>query len=381
MGRIGIDVRKAADFGIGRYIERLVHGLAGEDTADHSFSLFGGPAALEICRGATAGDPRFTMVRENSRSYSIREHYSLPLALRREKIDLYHSTHYVLPHGPLPRLVVTSVHDLIHLIFPQYLPSRGALLYARHFISRAARRSTAVITGSRASRSDLLRHCPGAHGDRVRVIPYGVDRAFHPAASAEEARADREVLRGLGIDGPYLLYVGNFKQHKNLSGVLESFGRYQAMETQHLSLVLVGRDLSSQQGLDRLAANLPDPGKLIALGHQPDRLLPLLYRCADLFFFPSLYEGFGLPPLEALACATPVLASRSGSLEEVLGDAAEYCDPENPAEMALTIARMTDNPDTAKKVVELGPARAAQFRWSETAQQTLKLYSSLLGTK
>jgi alpha-1,3-rhamnosyl/mannosyltransferase len=378
MAKIGIDVRKAADFGIGRYIQQLVHGLAGEP-AGHSFCLFGGPAALAICRRATGGDPRFKMVPENSRPYSLAEHFSMPLALRRTKIDLYHSTHYVLQHGPLPRRVVTSVHDLIHLIFPQYLPSRAALIYARHFIRRAARRSDAVITGSAATRADLLSHCPGADGERLRVIPYGVDGRFRPAATAEKSREEREELRLLGIDGPYLLYVGNFKPHKNLSGVLEAYGRYQAMTRGHLALVLVGRELSFQHGLDRLAAELPDPGALIALGHQPDRLLPLLYRQAELFLFPSLYEGFGLPPLEALACGTPVLASRCGSLEEVLGDAAHYCNPVDADEMARAIHRLAADPVTAEKAAALGPARAGRFCWSDTARKTLGLYADLLG--
>jgi glycosyltransferase involved in cell wall biosynthesis len=379
MGRkIGIDVRKADDFGIGRYIQQLVHGLAGE-SADFSFTLFGGPQALDVCRAATGGDSRFTMVRQDSRSYSLGEHISLPLALRREGIDLYHSTHYVLPHGPLPARVVTSVHDLIHLIFPQYLPSRTALLYARHFIRRAAARSHAVITGSAASRADLLQHCPGTAPEKIGVIPYGVDSRFRPAITIEELQADREELHRLGIQGPYLLFVGNFKPHKNLSGVLEAFGRCQTLDQawDH-SLVLVGRDLSSQQGLGQRAAVLPRPGKLAALGHLPDHLLPVLYRGADLFLFPSLYEGFGLPPLEALACGTAVLASPCGSLEEVLGDAAEYCNPGDPEDIARSIMSHAGNAETAERAARLGPDRAGRFHWSDTARRTLALYRSLL---
>lgn len=380
MGRIGIDVRKAADFGIGRYIERLVHGLAGQPQTEHTFFLFGGPRALEVCRGAVGGDPRFTLVPQNSRSYSLAEHFSLPLSLRQAGIDLYHSTHYVLPHGPLPRRVVTSVHDLIHLILPRYLPSRAALLYARHFIGRAARRSDAVITGSAATRDDLLHHCPRTDPQKISIIPYGVDHRFRPALSEEDRAADSAELRRLGIEGPYLLFVGNFKPHKNLTGVLEAFGRCQAArEEWDRSLVLVGRDLSFQQELVPHAAGLRRPEKLVALGHQPDHLLPVLYRGADLFLFPSLYEGFGLPPLEAMACGAPVLASRSGALGEVLGDAADYCDPGDPQDMARAILRLGDDPHTAERAVLRGPQRSAMYPWSETSRLTLALYGRLLG--
>lgn len=378
MGRIGIDVRKAADFGIGRYIERLVHGLARESCADHSFTLFGGSHALDICREAAADDTRFILVRQNSRPYSLGEHLSLPPALRRAGIDLYHSTHYVLPHGPLPRRVVTSVHDLIHLIFPGYLPSRAALVYARHFIKRAARRSDAVITGSEASRSDLLRHCPATDPGRVSVIPYGVDQRFRPASSPAETEADLEALHRLGVRSPYLLFVGNFKPHKNLAGVLEAFGHYQAIAPPTHSLVLVGRDLSFQKGLGQRAAGLPHPEGLIALGHQPDSLLPVLYRGADLFLFPSLYEGFGLPPLEALACGTAVLSGCGGALDEVLGDAVNYCDPSDALALAREIHRLAGNPDTMESAAQLGPERAGRYRWDETARRTLALYRSLL---
>jgi len=375
--RIGIDVRKAADFGIGRYIERLVGGLARLAADELEFHLFGGPEALKICRRAAGRNRRFVMVEETSASYSLREQYSLPLALRRSRIDLYHSTHYVLPHGPLPRLVVTSVHDLIHLILPEQLPSRWALTYARHFLGRAARRSDTVITGSAASRHDLLRHFPKTAGEKVRVIPYGVDERFHPAADGGERAGDRIGLERLGVTGPYLLYVGNFKPHKNLAGVLEAFAHCQQEGLQH-HLVLVGRELSFQEGLAERAGRLPRPDRLIALGRQPDNHLPMLYRGADLFLFPSLYEGFGLPPLEALACGTPVLVSRGGALAEVLGDAAHYVDPADTADLARRILALAGDPDSARIAAEKGPERATLFPWTETARQTLELYRGLL---
>jgi glycosyltransferase involved in cell wall biosynthesis len=377
VAKVGIDVRKAADFGIGRYIERLVGGLADLPPEGLEFHLFGGPEALEICRRAVHSRRPFVFVEETSRSYSLREQVSLPLALRRSGIDLYHSTHYVLPHGPLPRRVVTSVHDLIHLILPEQLPSRWALYYARHFIGRATRRSDAVITGSAASRHDLLRHYPKTAGDRVRIIPYGVDQRFRPAADGNERAGDRIGLERLGIDGPYLLYVGNFKPHKNLSGVLEAFGRCQEQGLEH-HLVLVGRELSFQEGLAERAEQLPRPERLIALGRQPDKHLPMIYRGADLFLFPSLYEGFGLPPLEALACGTPVLASRGGALAEVLGNAAHYVDPADPADMAARVLSMAGDEETALEAMDKGPDRASRFSWGETARQTLALYRSLL---
>jgi len=377
--RIGIDVRKAADFGIGRYIVQLLKGLSRKPAEDVHYFLIGDSPALDICGKALVQGESFSLIRETSRSYSLTEHFSLPRLLKRHRIDLYHSTHYVLPLGPLPNRLVTSVHDLIHILFPKDLPSPWAVHYARYFIRRAATRSDAVITGSHTSRDDLLGFATATErNDNVHVIPYGVDSRFKPADSANQQAEDRKHLEHLGINLPYFLYVGNFKPHKNLLGALEAFRHYQESDSPRCLLVLVGRELTFQRGLAERAENLKHSDDLKVLGYQPDQILPILYRNAQVFFFPSLYEGFGLPPLEALACGTPVLAANRGSLPEVLGEAALFCDPDLPQEMAGELKRLTVDTQLARKLRLAGPEWAARYNWLATARKTEELYRALL---
>ncbi|MGE4055967.1 MAG: glycosyltransferase family 4 protein, partial [Vicinamibacterales bacterium] len=212
--RIGIDARKLHDFGIGTYIRSLLRQLSRLDQTTE-FVLLSRPddaAALK------ALGPNFRPVGETARNYSLAEQIKVPLALRRERVDLFHAPHYVLPPLVQCRSVVT-IHDCIHLMFPQYLPNRLALSYARSSIVMAARRATRVLTVSESSKRDILRFVD-LPPDKIDVIPNAYDERFCVEPHDDEVIRVRERYQ---LQNPFILYVGNVKPHKNLERLIDAF--------------------------------------------------------------------------------------------------------------------------------------------------------------
>jgi glycosyltransferase involved in cell wall biosynthesis len=218
------------------------------------------------------------------------------MAIRREGVTLFHAPHYVLPPLVRCRSVVT-IHDCIHLMFPQYLPNRLALQYARTSISLAARRATRVLTVSESSKRDILRFVDTS-ADKIDVIYNAYDERFGVEPREEDVVRVRERYQ---LHDEFVLYAGNVKPHKNLARLIESFDLVRKRGLDQLKLVLIGDDISRYSGL-RPAVHKYQLHKYVRfLGYLPEETLAVMYRLAGVFVFPSLYEGFGLPPLEAMA--------------------------------------------------------------------------------
>jgi glycosyltransferase involved in cell wall biosynthesis len=369
MAVIGIDARKIRDFGIGTYIRNLVRGLAQLDQENQYLLLVGpnGPEAL-------AGLPEnFQLVPERAKVYSVRELYSLSWRLWRLKLDLYHATHYVLP-VVVPCKAVVTIHDIIHLLYPEFLPSRLALFYAQRMIRRSLSRSDRVIAVSQNTRSDLLRFFD-ADGHNIEVVYNGVDAVFHRRLPEEDLE---RWLRQLGIRRPYLLFVGNPKPHKNLDGVIQAYAKAQAIHGFDGDLVCVGgrpeADLRTRQRAE--AAGIVD--RLRLLGQVADEALPAIYQGATLFLYPTLYEGFGLPVVEAMAAGVPVITSNTSALREVGEGYAQLVNPLDVEALARAIAQCMADPNHRASLAELGKRRAREFSWERTARRTLAVYKSVL---
>ncbi|HVS16208.1 MAG TPA: glycosyltransferase family 1 protein [Thermoanaerobaculia bacterium] len=366
---IAIDARKLCDFGIGTYVRELVRHLAELDR-ESRYVLLVRPED----RGALPDLPaNFLASPEPSKGYSARELWSVSRHLRRLGAELYHATHYTVPLWP-PCPVVVTVHDVIHLLFPELLPNRAALHYARFMLRRAVRRSRGVIAVSHATRDDLV-ETVGAEPQRIRVIHNGVEGRF--AHRLEPAEVEARLARH-GLASPYLLYVGNSKAHKNLERLLEGYARARALLAAPLPpLVLAG----TRAGAEALRAHAERVGigdALRIVGWIPDEDLPALYQGATLFTYPSLYEGFGLPVLEAMASGTPVLTSRNSALRELAGGHAELVDPWEPDDIARGIAYCLADEGHRRRLVERGRERAAQFGWPRVAAATLAVYREAL---
>lgn len=368
--RIAIDARKLHDFGIGTYIRNLVHELAGLDPSVE-YVLLTRPGDLAEA-AAVAANVR--AVAEPARAYSLAEQLRVPLAARRLHADLFHAPHYVLP--PLvPGRAVVTIHDCIHLRFPQYLPSRAAWVYAHTMIRAAARKATRILTVSEASKRDIL-HYTGVAPGKVVVVYNGLDARF--AAAPDDEALDR-VRQRFDLSHPFVLYVGNIKPHKNLERLIEGFARARAGGPDDLRLVVIGDEISKYPALRQSVHRHRLDKHVRFFGFQPAATLVAFYRLARAFVFPSLYEGFGLPPLEAMANLTPVVTSNLSSLPEVVGDAAVLVDPYDVESIADGIRRVVTDEALRRHLVERGRLRVQDFSWRAAAARTLAVYREAAG--
>ena len=363
--RIGIDARKLHDFGIGTYIRNLVRHLARLDRETEFVLLCrsGDAAAL-----AALGE-NFRPVIETAGHYSVAEQVKIPLALRREGVTLFHAPHYVLPPLVSCRSVVT-IHDCIHLMFPQYLPGRVALGYARASIALASRRATRVLTVSESSKRDILRFVdiPPA---KIDVIANAYDERFSIEPREEDVVRVRERYQ---LKEQFVLYAGNVKPHKNLERLIEAFRLVRDRGLDHIKLVLIGDEISKYAALRRAVHRHQLYKHVRFLGFMPEETLAVMYRLAAVFVFPSLYEGFGLPPLEAMASGTPVVTSNISSLPEVAGDAALLVDPYEPSAIADGIYSVLTDEHLRQTLRRKGLERAAQFSWETSVKRVREIY-------
>ncbi len=370
--KIAIDARKWRDYGIGTYVRNLVRHLARLDR-ETTYFLFCDRADEATLRDLAEN---FVPVVEDSAGYSLREHVSIPLQLRRLGADLLHSPHYVIPLL-CARPKVVTVHDCIHLLFPQYLPHRMALSYAKFMLGAALERSALVFTVSEASRSDILRFYPQADPDRVQVVPNAIDETLLADPGEEEMERVRERYQ---IRGRFVLYAGNIKPHKNLDRLIAAFGLLkQQPGHEDLKLLIIGDEVNRYGSLRRAVESAGIRQDVRFFGFVPDRTLAALYRLASAFAFPSLYEGFGLPPLEAMACGTPVVTSRLSSLPEVVGDAAVLVDPYSVEAIADGLVRVLGDEALRATLIERGHARVNHFSWERSVAAIHEGYMKVLG--
>ena len=367
--RIGIDARKLHDFGIGTYIRNLLRQLARlDDNTEFVLLCRPGDAAALTSLGEN-----FRPVPETSGNYSVAEQVTIPLALKREGVSLFHAPHYVLPPLVTCPSVVT-IHDCIHLMFPQYLPNRLALTYARTSISMAARRATRVLTVSESSKRDILRFVD-VDPDKIDVIYNAYDERFGVEPREEDVVRVRERFQ---LHDPFVLYAGNVKPHKNLERLIDAFQVVRKRGIDNLKLVLIGDDISKYAALRRAVHRHQLHQHVRFLGFVPEATLAVMYRLARVFVFPSLYEGFGLPPLEAMASGTPVVTSNLSSLPEVTGDAAMLVDPYDPEAIADGIYRVLTDDALSASMRAKGLARASQFSWEQSVRRVHDIYQKAL---
>lgn len=353
--------------GMGTYVQELLPALRREDPS-LQVTLF--HARFERSLGAPWR--AYPTVELPS---GIRRLYPGWAALRRPPLppalgghELVHSPVPVAvpPAGPAQRLVVT-VHDVAFLARRDAYPARWRAAY-RAGLARTVRSADAVIAVSRHTAEDLVRRTR-LREDRVHVVPLA------PSLPASDADPD-QVLDRLKVRRPFVLSVGTLEPRKNLIRLIRAYRRLALRGLPH-SLVLAGPAGWRHQPLMRELAE-EAPGTVLLTGRVPAGDLDALYRAADAFAYPSLYEGFGLPVLDALARGVPTVVSTSSSLPEVAGEAALLVDPLSEAGIAEALERAVTDPALAGRLREAGPARAARFSWAETARGTLEVYKAIL---
>src|SRR5688572_7155072 len=367
--RVAIDARKLHDFGIGTYIRNLLRQLARIDRQT-DYVLLSRAADLDV---ASQLGPNFRAVLEPSPNYSLREQVHVPWVLRRERPDVFHAPHYVLPAAVTCRSVVT-IHDCIHLMFPQYLPNTMAYAYARASMWAAVKRSDRILTVSEASKRDIL-HFFNVAPEKIVVVYNAIDDHFWLTPPDEEVARVRERYQ---LDHQFILYVGNIKPHKNLVRLIEAFAELRRTGFDEVKLLIIGDQISKLPALRRAVHSHKLHKHVRFLGYVSDQTLGVLYRLAAAFVFPSLYEGFGLPPLEAMASGTPVVTSNVSSLPEVAGEAAVLVDPYDVDSIVDGMRRVLSDPALAAALRRKGVERAREFSWERSVAKTRQVYQQVV---
>jgi glycosyltransferase involved in cell wall biosynthesis len=370
--KIAIDARKWRDYGIGTYVRNLVRHLAHLDR-ETTYFLLCDRADEAVLRDLAEN---FVPVVDDSTGYGVREHVSIPRKLQKRGVDLFHSPHYVLPLLCRRKSVVT-IHDCIHLLFPEYLPTRLAYRYAKFMMGSAVGRSRLVFTVSEASRRDILQFYPDADADRIQVVPNAIDETMLADPGEEEMERVKERYQ---IRGRFVLYAGNIKPHKNLDRLIAAFGLLkQRGGHEDVKLLIIGDEINKYPSLRRRVEAAGVRQDVRFFGFVPEQTLAALYRLASVFAFPSLYEGFGLPPLEAMACGTPVVTSNMSSIPEVVGDAALLVDPYDVAAIADGLERVLGDAALRQALVARGLERVRAFSWERSVRAIHAGYMRVLG--
>lgn len=291
----------------------------------------------------------------------------LPKALREDGVEVAHVQYTIPPRMPCP--AITTIHDVSFKKFPEFFSRKDRMILDRA-VKYAKKRAAKIIVPSEFTRNEIV-NLYGVAPDKVAVTYEGVDDQFRTMANADAADL---VAEKYGIESPYVLTVGVIQPRKNLRRLLEGFAKLKQSHPCEHKLVVVGKYGWKESGLERHVKQLGLGGDVILTGYVPYEDLPALYGAADVFVYPSIYEGFGLPPLEAMACGTPVITGNRASLPEVIGEAGLMVDPFDPDFFADALDRLLFDRLLRAEMFALGLDQAANFSWDTMARQTLAIY-------
>lgn len=369
--RIGIDARFYGPLGkgLGRYTKEIVDRVTRmDDTNEYVVFL-----SRDNFHEFDCPNDRVVKVIADIRWYTLAEQIRMPRLIKKYKVDLMHFPHFNVPVFCGCPFVVT-VHDLILTKFPtQRATTLSPIKYRiknlgyKYVIHSAVKKARAIIAVSEFTKKDIIQQFR-ADKNRIKVTYEGVAAGFCPLD-----RDDKKVVFKYNINKPYLLYVGNAYPHKNLGALIKVMAQINKAE-QGLQLILVGKE---DYFYNRLKDKVRQAGlseTVLFPGFVPDEDLGCLYRQAAAYVFPSLYEGFGLPPLEAMQHGCPVISSDRASMPEILGKAALYFDPESQDSMCGAIQAMRQDEDFRNRMIGKGFVQASKYNWNNCAQDTLRTY-------
>jgi len=383
MLKIAIDARRIRDFGIGSYIRNLVHALANADRTNR-YVLVALPDDARLFAGLPPG---FEIAAYKGGENRPSENIAFPLFLRRFAADVHHIPLNRVPMF-MPKPYVVTIHDMGSLIFG---PSSGIRMNIRRFqFRRGLMRAGKVMAVSAATRRDVV-NTLGIPAERVRLVYNAPAPEFFRHGHAADARAagpeteEREryrIMERYQIHYPFLLYAGNIRPQKNIPRLVEAFAVVRNELSAHpvykdLRLIIIGDEISRNPAVRHAVIHSRVENCARFLGFVPFDTLRIFYECAEVFVFPSLYEGFGLPPLEAMASGTPVVTSNVSSLPEAVGDAAVLVNPENVFEIARGIREVLLDAGLRAKLIARGHEQAARFSWERTAREVMEVYSEV----
>jgi glycosyltransferase involved in cell wall biosynthesis len=374
---IVIDARRVRDFGIGTYIRSLVQALGAIDRTNQ-YTLVSGPADVRALEGLPENFRSAVYTRSD---HSSLDHLAFPIFLKGLSPDLVH-----IPLNRIPLLMikpyVVTIHDLANIFFEQDASSLRMQL-RRYRFRRGLVRANRVIAVSEATKRDVEAQM-GVPSSRITRVYNAPDPAFFNRAAEPGGQEQQLILERYQINYPFLLYAGNIRRHKNIPRLVEAFAVVRDQLARHpvykdLRLVIIGDTISQYPAVRQAVIKSRVENVVRFLGFVPFETLRCFYESAAGFVFPSRYEGFGLPPLEAMACGTPVVTSNVSSLPEVVGDAAIQVNPENVFDIARGISDMLLDEELRARLIRRGREQASRFSWNWTARQVLEIYKDVIG--
>jgi glycosyltransferase involved in cell wall biosynthesis len=377
--RIGLDYTAAIhqSAGIGRYTREMVKALAtlSAATANRHFYLFVADCQKQALPPLPRANCSWRPTRLSERWLTrlwYRLRLPLPIELWTGPLALFHAPDFFLPPVRSGTRTVVTVHDLSFVGEPSSVMP-GMLNHLSRWVPRSVARADHVIAVSEATRRDLIEFYQ-TPAEKISVLYHGVTTEFRPVAAAKQTAVRHKYNLA---EQPFILSVGTIQPRKNYQRLIQAFARLDA----DLDLVIVGGFGWHFQEITAEVTRLDLEKRVRFLGFVADADLPALYSTASLFIYPSLYEGFGLPLLEAMACGTPVVASNQSALPEVVGQAGLLVDPYNVEAMAATMTEVLGDSGLRHQLIQAGLARAAQFTWSDMAAKLLVLYQQILDNK
>jgi len=373
--KIAIDVRTVLPnrSGVGNYVLNLIQNLRQVDPEPIYYFLAQKKNLFLLGNLAREQNPLLTIFsHENHPLSDFWEHFILPVRLKRMGINVFHGPASLIPFRKDHCGLIVTIHDLVAFLFPETIPLKyGA--YMRYLLRQAVKKADKIIAVSHHTKKDLIQILK-VPSEKIVVIHEAPSPIFCPYDKKE---AQARLKQQYGITKKFIYHLGNIEPRKNLIVLLEAFTRVCQDLGNEYQLVVSGQRGWLTRSLSHFLKNYPAQDQVLFTGYVPIEDIPLFMNSAEAFVFPSLYEGFGLPVLEAMSCGTPIISSNRSSIPEIVGSAGILIDPTDIQELADRIIGLLRNPGEKMRLSQLGKEQSARFSWNEAARKTLDVYRSV----
>lgn len=369
--KIGIDARGVNWYkgtGIGTYTDRILSCML-KFHKENLYHMYWSGENYEYFKGDNS-----KILMTSKKYHKFFEQYYFPNNLSDENIDIYHIPQNGIGISPnIKCKKVVTIHDLIPYIMPETV-GKGYLLKFLKEMPKIIELSDGIITVSERSKKDILKFFP-IDENKIFVTPLAADIKYKPL---NKHKCKKIISETYNINKPFILYIGGFSPRKNVKSLLMAFSKIHKNLPENYNLVIVGANKDDGQLLKQLSSDLNIRSRTKFTGFVPEEHLPIFYNACDVFVYPSLYEGFGLPPLEAMTCGCAVISSNISSIPEVVGDGGILIDPFNLKDLTNSLESLLNDKKLIKEFQIKGLNQASKFSWEKTCEKTLEVYKKIL---